>query len=146
MDCKNAQTLIAGYLIQNLIRLQVPEIEDHIHECAAVPKFYATHQVLSPAFRQALSILRRRPTFRSVFSAPCAKRPRPSPPLLGGCPGRGLEWRLPWRLQRLSYLPFFRFCAARPRRIFSLGKLSPAMCAPLWRITWRTFLLPTSTP
>src|SRR5262249_38810400 len=113
----------------------------------AVPvlRFTQTIKSLAQRLRQALSILTRRPIFRSVFGAPCAKRPKPSP-LLDGCRGRGLGWRLPWRLRRLSYLPFSRFCAGHPRRKFLLGKLSPATCALLWRITWRTSLLPTSTP
>jgi anti-sigma factor (TIGR02949 family) len=51
MDCKNAQTLIAGYLDQELDPVRSSEIEDHLHECAACSKVYDNHQVLSAALK-----------------------------------------------------------------------------------------------
>ena len=115
MDCKNAQTLIAGYLDRELDPVRTLEIEDHLHGCAVCSQSYKDHQVLSKGLRTGSVYFKAPPIFRSVFSAPCAKRPKPSPPL-GGCPGRGFGWRLPWRPLRLLYWFLFRFCAARPRR------------------------------
>src|SRR5262249_47454172 len=51
MDCKNAQTLIAGYLDQELDPVRSSEIEDHLHECVACSKVYSNHQVLSAALK-----------------------------------------------------------------------------------------------
>src|SRR5262245_62276291 len=51
MDCKNAQTLIAGYMDQELDPVRSSEIEDHLHECVACSKVYENHQVLSAALK-----------------------------------------------------------------------------------------------
>ena len=51
MDCKNAQTLIAGYLDRELDRVRSLEIEDHLHECVACSQVYENHQVLSKGLR-----------------------------------------------------------------------------------------------
>ena len=47
MDCKSAQTLIAGYLDQELDRVRSLEIEGHLHECITCSQVYENHQVLS---------------------------------------------------------------------------------------------------
>jgi anti-sigma factor RsiW len=51
MDCKNAQTLIAGYLDQELDPVRSLEIEDHLHGCVACSQVYENHQVLSKGLR-----------------------------------------------------------------------------------------------
>jgi len=51
MDCKNAQTLIAGYLDQELDPVRSLEIEDHLHGCAACSQAYENHQVLNKSLR-----------------------------------------------------------------------------------------------
>jgi anti-sigma factor RsiW len=51
MDCKNAQTLIAGYLDQELDPVRSLEIEDHLHECIACSQMYESHQVLSKGLK-----------------------------------------------------------------------------------------------
>ena len=51
MDCKNAQTLIAGYLDQELDPVRTLEIEDHLHGCVACSQDYENHQVLSEGLR-----------------------------------------------------------------------------------------------
>lgn len=51
MDCKNAHTLIAGYLDRELDRVRSLEIEDHLHECVACSQVYENHQVLSKGLR-----------------------------------------------------------------------------------------------
>ena len=111
MDCKNAQTLIAGYLDRELDPVQTVETEDHLHACAALlPELQQTIKSLTRALEQALSISRPQPVLRSAFSGSCAKRPKPSRSL-DGCPGRGLGWRLPWQPRRLFYftlVPFLR--------------------------------------
>ena len=51
MDCKNAQTLIAGYLDRELDPVRSLEIEDHLHGCAVCSQSYKDHQVLSEGLR-----------------------------------------------------------------------------------------------
>jgi anti-sigma factor RsiW len=51
MDCKSAQTLIAGYLDQELDRVRSLEIEGHLHECITCSQVYENHQVLSKSLR-----------------------------------------------------------------------------------------------
>ena len=51
MDCKNAQTLIAGYLDRELDPVRTLEIEDHLHGCAVCSQSYKDHQVLSEGLR-----------------------------------------------------------------------------------------------
>jgi anti-sigma factor RsiW len=51
MDCKNAQTLIAGYLDRELDPLRTLEIEDHLHGCAVCSRSYKDHQVLSESLK-----------------------------------------------------------------------------------------------
>ena len=51
MDCKNTQTLIAGYMDQELDPVRSSDIEDHLHECVACSKVYENHQVLSAALK-----------------------------------------------------------------------------------------------
>ena len=51
MDCKNAQTLIAGYLDRELDPVQTVETEDHLHGCAVCSQSYKDHQVLSEGLR-----------------------------------------------------------------------------------------------
>jgi anti-sigma factor RsiW len=51
MDCKTAQTLIAGYLDQELDPVRSLEIEEHLHGCVACSKVYENHQVLSKGLR-----------------------------------------------------------------------------------------------
>src|SRR4029434_1902497 len=51
MDCKNAQTLIAGYLDRELDPVRTLEIEDHLHACAVCSQSYKDHQVLSEGLR-----------------------------------------------------------------------------------------------
>jgi anti-sigma factor RsiW len=51
MDCKNAQTLIAGYLDRELDPVQTVETEDHLHACAVCSQSYKDHQVLNEGLR-----------------------------------------------------------------------------------------------
>jgi anti-sigma factor (TIGR02949 family) len=51
MDCKNAQTLISGYMDQELDPVRSSEIEDHLDECAACSKVYDNHQVINAALK-----------------------------------------------------------------------------------------------
>jgi anti-sigma factor RsiW len=51
MDCKSAQTLIAGYLDQELDRVRSLEIEGHLHECITCSQVYENHQVLNKNLR-----------------------------------------------------------------------------------------------
>jgi anti-sigma factor RsiW len=51
MDCKNAQTLIAGYLDRELDPVRTLEIEDHLHGCAVCSQSYKDHQVLNEGLR-----------------------------------------------------------------------------------------------
>ena len=51
MDCKNAQTLIGGYLDRELDPVRSLEIEDHLHGCTACSQSYKDHQVLSEGLR-----------------------------------------------------------------------------------------------
>src|SRR4029434_5013018 len=51
MDCKNAQTLNAGYLDRELDPVRMLEIEDHLHGCAVCSQSYKDHQVLSEGLR-----------------------------------------------------------------------------------------------
>ena len=51
MDCKNAQTLIAGYLDRELDPVQTVGMEDHLHGCAVCSQSYKDHQVLSEGLR-----------------------------------------------------------------------------------------------
>jgi anti-sigma factor RsiW len=51
MDCKNTQTLIAGYLDHELDPVRSLEIEDHLHACAVCSQVYENHQVLSKGLR-----------------------------------------------------------------------------------------------
>jgi len=51
MDCKNAQTLIGGYLDRELDPVRSLEIEDHLHGCAVCSQSYKDHQVLSEGLR-----------------------------------------------------------------------------------------------
>jgi predicted anti-sigma-YlaC factor YlaD len=115
MDCKNAQTLLGGYLDRELDAVRTLEIEDHLHGCAVCSQSYKDHQVLSEGLRTGSVYLKAPPIFRSASSARCAKRQSRVGP-------RWLSWSwvgwLPWRQRRLFYLPWFRFCAAHPRRKF----------------------------
>jgi anti-sigma factor RsiW len=51
MDCKNAQTLLGGYLDRELDAVRTLEIEDHLHGCAVCSQSYKDHQVLSEGLR-----------------------------------------------------------------------------------------------
>jgi anti-sigma factor RsiW len=51
MDCKNAQTLIDGYLDHELDPVRSLEIEGHLHECGVCSQNYRDHQALSGGFR-----------------------------------------------------------------------------------------------
>jgi anti-sigma factor RsiW len=51
MDCKNAQTLIDGYLDRELDPVRSSEIEDHLRGCPACSQAYESHQVLSKGLR-----------------------------------------------------------------------------------------------
>jgi anti-sigma factor RsiW len=51
MECKNAQSLIAGYMDQELDPVRSLEIEDHLHGCVACSQAYENHQVLSKGLR-----------------------------------------------------------------------------------------------
>ncbi|HSE88410.1 MAG TPA: anti-sigma factor [Candidatus Binatia bacterium] len=51
MDCKNAQTLLGGYLDRELDVVRTLEIEDHLHGCAVCSQSYKDHQVLSEGLR-----------------------------------------------------------------------------------------------
>ena len=51
MDCKNAQTLIDGYLDHELDPVRSSEIEDHLRGCFACSEAYESHRVLSKGLR-----------------------------------------------------------------------------------------------
>ena len=51
MECKNAQTLIGGYLDRELDPVQTVGMEDHLHGCAVCSRSYQDHQVLSEGLR-----------------------------------------------------------------------------------------------
>src|SRR5262249_19190831 len=51
MECKNAQTLIGGYLDREVDPSRTLEIEDHLHGCVVCSQSYNDHQVLSESLR-----------------------------------------------------------------------------------------------
>src|SRR5262247_2894930 len=89
MDCQNAQSLISGYMDQELDPVRSSEIEDHLHECVACSKIYDNHQVLTAALKtgsvyfKAPADLQKR-IQRSLREAAKAESP----------PSRWLSW--PW--------------------------------------------------
>jgi anti-sigma factor RsiW len=51
MECKNAQTLIDGYLDRELDPVRSLEIEDHFHECIVCSKIYNERQLVRDALK-----------------------------------------------------------------------------------------------
>lgn len=52
MDCKSAQTLIAGYLDRELDPVRSLEIEEHLRACSLCSEGYHAHQALSDNLRK----------------------------------------------------------------------------------------------
>ncbi len=52
MDCKNAQTLLAGYLDDELDPMRSSEIEDHLRTCSLCSLSYKNDQLLRDALRK----------------------------------------------------------------------------------------------
>jgi len=82
MDCKNAQTLLDGYLDGELDPLGNLEIEDHLHGCAPCSQSYNDRQVIRSGLKtdsfyfKAPTDLRKR-IQRSVRQAAKAEAPTP---------------------------------------------------------------------
>jgi anti-sigma factor RsiW len=82
MDCKNAQTLLDGYLDGELDPLRNVEIEDHLHGCAPCSQSYSDRKVIRSSLKsdsfyfKAPTDLRRR-IQRSVRQAAKAEAPTP---------------------------------------------------------------------
>ena len=82
MDCKNAQTLLDGYLDGELDPLRNLEIEDHLHGCTPCSQSYSDRQVIRSGLKtdsfyfKAPTDLRKR-ILRSVRQAAKAEAPMP---------------------------------------------------------------------
>ena len=80
MDCKNAQTMLDGYLDEELDPLRNLEIEDHLHGCAPCSQSYSDRQVIRSGLKtdsfyfKAPTDLRKR-IQRSVRQAAKAEAP-----------------------------------------------------------------------
>src|SRR4026209_2772011 len=82
MDCKNAQTLLDGYLDGELDPLRNLEIEDHLHGCTPCSQSYSDRQVIRSGLKtdsfyfKAPTDLHKR-ILRSVRQAAKAEAPMP---------------------------------------------------------------------